>query len=185
MWKALRSLNGFSEVLGLTFALHISISGFKFDTIIVEYIMSIHANSLSVVIDTNIFVGACLGMGAPNRVIVAALQNQFAPIMGVALFSEYEAVLSREALFRESRLNASERSELLDIFLAKCRWTRVYYGWRPNLRDEADNHLVELAIAAGASKIVTRNLRDFSNAQLRFDGLQAVSPQDFLKELNP
>jgi predicted nucleic acid-binding protein len=82
-------------------------------------------------------------------------------------------------------LNASERSELLDILLAKCRWTRVYYGCRPNLCDEADNHLVELAIAAGARQIVTRNLRDFSNPQLRFDGLKVLSPQDFLKELNP
>jgi putative PIN family toxin of toxin-antitoxin system len=184
MWRVLRCLSWFSEVLGLTVTLHISFSGFKFDTTVVKYVMSTHTNSPSVVIDTNIFVGACLGMGAPNRAIVAALQNQFTPIMGVALFSEYEAVLSREALFRESRLNASERSELLDVFLAKCRWTRVYYGWRPNLRDEADNHLVELAIAAGASRVITRNLRDFSNAQLRFDGLQAVNPQGFLKELN-
>ena len=104
-----------------------------------------------VVVDTNIFIGACLGVGAPNRVIAAALENQFMPVMGVALFNEYEAVLGREALFRESRLSANERSELLDIFLAKCLWTRVYYGWRPNLRDETDNHLIELAIAAGAS----------------------------------
>jgi putative PIN family toxin of toxin-antitoxin system len=137
------------------------------------------------VIDTNIFIGACLGMGAPNRVIAAALQNAFTPVMGVALFNEFEAVLSRDALFHESRLSAVERSELLDIFLAKCRWVRVYYGWRPNLRDETDNHLIELAIAAGASRIVTRNLRDFANAQLRFDSLQAISLQDFLKELTP
>ncbi len=137
------------------------------------------------VVDTNIFIGACLGVGAPNRVIAAALENQFTPVMGVALFSEYEAVLSREALFRGSRLNANERSELLDIFLAKCRWTRVYYGWRPNLRDETDNHLIELAIAAGANRIVTRNMRDFAKPQLRFDSTQAISPQDFLKELAP
>ena len=138
-----------------------------------------------VVVDTNIFIGACLGVGAPNRVIAAALENQFMPVMGVALFNEYEAVLGREALFRESRLSANERSELLDIFLAKCLWTRVYYGWRPNLRDETDNHLIELAIAAGASRIVTRNLRDFVKPQLRFDSVHAISPQDFLKELTP
>ena len=137
------------------------------------------------VIDTHIFIGACLGLGAPNQVIAAALQDKFTPVMGVALFNEYEAVLSRQALFEGSKLHASERSELFDVFLSKCRWTRIYYGWRPNLRDEADNHLVELATAAGASKIVTRNLRDFLNADLRFEGLQAISPQDFLKELTP
>jgi hypothetical protein len=30
--------------------------------------------------------------------------------------------------------------------------------WRPNLRDEGDNHLVELAIAGGAEAIVTYNV---------------------------
>jgi hypothetical protein len=31
--------------------------------------------------------------------------------------------------------------------------------------------------------IVTRNLRDFSHMELRFPSLRAVSPEDFLKEL--
>jgi predicted nucleic acid-binding protein len=57
----------------------------------------------------------------------------------------------------ESRLNRTERDELLDIFLSVCRWTRIYYGWRPNLPDEADNHLVELAVAGSARAIVTRS----------------------------
>jgi len=39
---------------------------------------------------------------------------------------------------------------------------RIYFLWRPNLRDEADNHLVELAVAGGAQAVVTRNKRDFA-----------------------
>ena len=109
--------------------------------------------------------------------------------MGIALFSEYEAVLSRQHLFTHSRLSESERNELLDAFLARCTWTRIYYQWRPNLKDEADNHLIELAVAAGAQRIVTSNLRDFANASLRMDGLMThfniVSPHDFLQELAP
>jgi putative PIN family toxin of toxin-antitoxin system len=135
------------------------------------------------VVDTNIFIGACLGMGAPNAVIAAALRGLFTPVMGVALFNEYEAVLARTELFENSRLNEGERAQLLDIFLSRCQWTRIYYGWRPNLRDEADNHLLELAVASGAGTIVTRNLRDFSNAALRFDHITTVSPQQFLEEL--
>lgn len=50
---------------------------------------------------------------------------------------------------------------------------------RPNLRDEADNHLIELAVAGGADFIVTRNLRNLQAAELR---LRIVSPDLFLKE---
>lgn len=133
------------------------------------------------VIDTNVFVGACLGTGAASQVITACLQQRAKPLMGAALLAEYEDVLSRPALFAQCRLTAAERSELLDIFLATCEWTRVYFGWRPNLPDEADNHLVELAVAGQAGWVVTRNLRDLARAELAFPGLRCASPVDFLQ----
>jgi len=137
---------------------------------------------LLVVIDTNVFVGACLGIGASSAVVAKCLDGACVPLMGAALFAEYEDVLSRTALFRRCRLTASERSELFDIFIAHCRWTRIYLGWRPNLRDEADNHLIELALAGGASHIVTRNVRDVGAMELRFPHLAVMTPERFLKE---
>ena len=53
------------------------------------------------------------------------------------------------------------------------------------LSDEGDNHLVKLAIAGGAEFIVTLNLRDLQRMELRFPQLKVVSPEDFLKELQP
>jgi predicted nucleic acid-binding protein len=137
------------------------------------------------VIDTNIFIGACLGVGAANLVIAGALEGRYVPAMGAALYHEYEDVLSRDSLFADSRLNQSERHELFDIFLNTCLWTQVYFGWRPNLPDEADNHLVELAVASGASFIVTKNLKHLQRMELAFANLAVVSPQDFLKEIAP
>lgn len=138
-----------------------------------------------IVIDTNVFVGACLGTGAANRVVEACVRQRFQPLMGAALLAEYEDVLGRSALFAKSRLNAAQRSELLDIFLANCRWTRIYFGWRPNLRDEGDNHLVELAVAGGATHIVTRNLRDLRGMELSFPGLAVVTPVQLLAKEPP
>ncbi len=80
-----------------------------------------------------------------------------------------------------SRLGPDERAELLDIFLAHCRWTRIYYGWRPNLRDEGDNHLVELAVASGADWICTHNLRYLRAHELAFPGLGLATPAQLLK----
>lgn len=133
-----------------------------------------------IVIDTNVFVGACLGTGASNRVIEACLLQRFQPLMGAALLAEYEDVLGRSTLFARSRLDATQRSELLDIFLSTCRWTRIYFGWRPNLRDEGDNHLVELAVAGGAEFIVSYNIRHLKTMELKFEGLAIATPAQLL-----
>jgi len=140
---------------------------------------------VSIVVDTNVFVGACLGAGASNEVIARCLRGEATPLMGAALPAEYEDVLGRDELFERSRLDADERDELLDIFLSRCIWTRIYYGWRPNVPDEGDNHLIELAVAGGARAIVTRNLRDLSRMELRFPTLRLLTPEDFLRDIRP
>ncbi len=139
---------------------------------------------MRIVIDTNVFIGACLGAGASSAVVARCMTGNAQPLMGNALFSEFEDVLSRSALFAKSRLNAVERDELFDIFAATCEWIRVYYQWRPNLRDESDNHLIELAVAGNAQYIVTRNIRDLVSGQLAFPHLKIVTPEQYLKD-NP
>jgi predicted nucleic acid-binding protein len=104
-------------------------------------------------------------------------------MMGQTLFLEYEDVLGRKDLFRNSPLSLLEREHLLDAFLSVCEWVQVYYLWRPNLADEADNHILELAIAGNASAIVTNNLADFRHAELRFPEIQVVTPKQFLEKL--
>ncbi len=137
-----------------------------------------------IVLDTNIFISACLGKGPSNTVVKSCLQGENTALMGTALLTEYEDVLGRVELFRKSRLDESKREELLDIFLATCSWTRIYFGWRPNLPDEGDNHLVELAVAGGARHIVTNNLRDFQRSELKFNEIKLLSPKQFLEEIS-
>ena len=139
-----------------------------------------------IVLDTSVFVAALLGTGsgASRGVLRTCLEGRCEPLMGTTLFLEYEALLKREALFEHCSLTASEREALLDALLSVCRWVPVYYTWRPNLRDEADNHLIELAVAGGASYIVTKNVRDFKNAELRFPEIRIVLPEAFLQEVS-
>ncbi len=135
------------------------------------------------VIDNKVFVGACLGQGTAAQVVQACLTGSAHPLMGAASLAEYEDVLARGALMAGSRLSAAERSELLDILIACFDWTRVYLTWRPNLPDEAENHLIELGAAGAVAFIVTRNLRDMSRAVLTFPGLRCMAPAPFLKEI--
>ena len=103
--------------------------------------------------------------------------------MGNALFNEYEDVFGRTELFENCKLSRTERIELMDVFFARCEWIRVYSSWRPNLPDEGDNHLVELAVAGGAEFIVTRDLRHLKNMELLFPQLRIAAPETFLKEI--
>ena len=135
-------------------------------------------------IDTNVLAGALLRREGQNRdVLRACFQEHLKPLVGQALFLEYEDVLGREQLFRKSPLAASERRRLFEAFLSVCEWVQVYYLWRPNLRDEGDNHILELAVAGGASVIVTNNVADFRGSELRFADIRILSPKILLKEL--
>ena len=131
-----------------------------------------------VVLDTNIMVAALLrGGGSARAVTRACLNGQYQPVIGPALLAEYEDVLGRTDLFADSVLSVNERDEVFDGFLNRCRWVEVFYAWRPNLPDESDNHLIELAVAAQADAIVTRNLRDVSRGELKFPSLRVLTPE--------
>lgn len=134
---------------------------------------------MKIVLDTNILVGACKGSYYANRLLVACLQGKFTPLVGVALLAEYEDVLRRDELFTGSNLSIDERDELLDALLSVCEWVRIFYLWRPNLKDEADNHLIELAVAGNAKYIVSHNVKDFGQAQLSFD-IAIINPKELL-----
>ncbi len=140
---------------------------------------------MNVVVDTNVFVSALLGRegNASRAVLQACLEGRLQPVMGAALFHEYEDLLSRHELLDRSALVPEEREALLNAFLSVCRWTRVYYLWRPNLPDEADNQVLEIAVAGGAEVIVTHNTRDFVRSELHFPGLRILRPQQLLQEL--
>lgn len=100
----------------------------------------------------------------------------------MALLAEYEGVLARDEIFTDSNLSSDERDELLNALLSVSKWVKVFYLWRPNLKDEADNHLVELAVAGNARCIVSHNKKDFRQNELDF-GIAIHTPQELLESV--
>jgi putative PIN family toxin of toxin-antitoxin system len=137
---------------------------------------------MRIVVDTNIIVGALLRDGGAARAVLRlCLQGEVQPLIGVALFAEIEDALSRDHLFRTSKLTHAERQELFAAFLSVTKWVPIYYTWRPNLCDEADNHVVDLAVAGNAEYIVTQNERDFAKMELQFPHLKLVTAAEFME----
>jgi putative PIN family toxin of toxin-antitoxin system len=135
------------------------------------------------IVDTNVFISALISeAGASREVIRRCLQGRYQACMSLALFAKYRDVLGRHELFANCPLCVTEREELFCAFMAVCRMTEIYYLWRPNLPDEGDNHVLELAVAASATAIVTHNGADFMRAELRFPALRILAPADLLKE---
>jgi predicted nucleic acid-binding protein len=94
---------------------------------------------------------------------------------------EYEDVFGRPALWKKSLLDEKGRMAVFDAFLASAAWTEVYFLWRPNLRDEGDNFIIETAVAGGATAIVTRDVRDLRSGELRFPDLAILTPEQLLE----
>jgi putative PIN family toxin of toxin-antitoxin system len=137
---------------------------------------------ISVVLDTNIIVAAVRsGGGAARQVIRCCLTGAYEPLFGPALLAEYEHALF-DARFPASLASDRDRHELLAAIASVGRWVNVYYLWRPNLRDETDDHLIELAIAGGATAIVTHNVRDLTSGELLFPTLRVLTPSAFLRD---
>jgi len=138
--------------------------------------------SEKVVIDTSVVISALIGKrGASREVLRRCLNGQYAPLISSALFQEYEAVSSRKKIQQICPLGRVEIRKLLNAFYSVCNWVPIYYLWRPNLKDESDNFLIELALAGNSEMIVTNNVKDLAGAELRFDPLRILRPEQLLR----
>jgi len=137
---------------------------------------------IPLVIDTNVFVSALRsGGGASRQVLRRCLEGGYRPLFSNALWLEYEDLLARPVWTDQT--TAEERGQVLAALAAAGQWIKIYYGWRPNLRDEGDNHLIELAIAGAARAIVTHNVRDVRGGELRWNDLLVLTPSQCLEQM--
>ena len=104
--------------------------------------------------------------------------DKFDAFISVPLFTEYESVAKR--LVTSHGLDITVIDDILDYLclVSSCR-REIYYLWRPFLRDPSDDMVLELAVAAECSFIITFNQVDFKGTE-QF-GIQVITPKEFLK----
>ncbi len=134
-----------------------------------------------IILDTNVLVSAFTSAeGSSRAVLRGVLEGRWQPLISLSLFLEYEDVLSRAQTIARCPLSEAKREVLLNAFASKCQMIELHYLWRPNLKDEADNHVFELAVAAQDAALLTWNLRDFSSAELRFPEVRVCTPAQWM-----
>lgn len=137
---------------------------------------------LRVVLDTNVLVAAARSrLGASHRLLQVLRDGHYVALASVPLMLEYETVLKRP----EQLAAASRSVEMTDAFLdalALCiEPVHLHYLWRPQLRDPADEMVLETALNGRAQALVTLNTADFEAAS-RFR-LPVLTPGAFLQQL--
>jgi putative PIN family toxin of toxin-antitoxin system len=143
--------------------------------------------AIPVVIDTNVFVSAMRsGGGASRQIIRRALDGVYRPLFSNALWLEYEDLLGRP-IWTDATWTAAttpvERRQVMAALAASGEWVNIWFGWRPNLPDEADNYLFELAVAGGARAVITHNVRDLRRGELVWDDMLILTPAECLEKL--
>ena len=95
---------------------------------------------------------------------------------------EYEAVLKRDENLKASNLTADEVDLFLDSMSLLMTPVTPFFLWRPQLRDPADEHVLEAGVNGYVDAIVTFNLRHFRTAATRF-GIATLRPGEALQRL--
>jgi len=134
-------------------------------------------------IDTNILVAAVRNRNGPSFALVQLVRTAEAQMCcSPALFLEYEDVLKRPDQLAASGLESADVDAILNDLAARVSPVTTHYQWRPQLRDPADEMVLEAAVNAQANAIVTYNLRDFKPAG-RF-GILVLNPEQAFRQFH-
>jgi putative PIN family toxin of toxin-antitoxin system len=133
-----------------------------------------------IVLDSNVVhAGLRSSKGASFRLLQLLGSGRFEIVLSVPLVLEYEETLSR--LPAEKALSTKDIEAVLDYLCSIGHEQRIFFLWRPVLRDPDDEIVLETAVAGGCTFIVTFNLRDFRGVE-RF-GVRPVTPSQFLRHI--
>lgn len=134
----------------------------------------------TIVIDTNVILSALQSNRGKSFELISKIGNGiFDFAISVPLILEYEAILKNH-LDR----NIFTDSDIEDFINYLCQVgikTKIFYLWRPFLKDPFDDHILEVTIHSDADTIVTFNKKDFYEAENL--GIKILTPKEFLEKL--
>lgn len=130
--------------------------------------------------DTNVLVSALRSReGASFRMLSLVDSKRFSLCVSVPLVLEYEAAAKRHS--RATGLTSANVDAIIDYICSVVEKYKVYYLWRPLLKDPKDDMVLELAVASNAEAIVTYNGADLKGS--KHFGIEAITPKELLMRI--
>lgn len=127
-----------------------------------------------VILDTNVLLTALKSsQGTSFRLLSMVGSGRFQLHISAPLVAEYEAVLKRGLL----TLSDTQIDDVIDYVCTQATHHKIFYLWRPALKDPGDDFVLELAVKASA-RIITWNVKDFARANTF--GVPVQTPREFL-----
>src|SRR5262245_24688555 len=121
---------------------------------------------MRVILDTNVLVAALRSdKGAAYAIVSQLPSERFQIALTVPLYLQYQEVLTRP----EHMTGASTRDDILNFLRYLCSIAhrqRVFFLWRPWLKDPKDDMELEAAVASQSRYIITHNIRDFTGYRI-------------------
>jgi len=131
-----------------------------------------------IVINTNVIVSALKSRNGFSFNLLSIIDDtRFINYISVPLIFEYEDAVKRNK--SKIKLNKSELDAVLDYICSISEKRKIFYLWRPYLKDPKDDMILELAVESECDYIISFNKNDFAGVE-KFN-IQVVTPKEFLK----
>ena len=129
-----------------------------------------------IVIDTNVLLSSIYSnKGASFKLLTMIGTDKFQINLSNTLVYEYEEILKAKA-----KIELKHVDSILNYICKIGKKHKIFYLWRPKLKDVDDDFLLELAVKSN-SIIVTLNGKDFKKSS-EFD-IRVMTPKEFLQHI--
>ena len=135
-----------------------------------------------VTVDTNVIFSALYSKrGASHFILQLVLDEKIELALSTQTYFEYYDVLTRKENLGKLNLTVGEIEDILDLLALLAKKHSIYFLLRPNLIDEKDNMVFECAFASNSDYLITSNIKDFKQSELKGFNFKIITPGEFHK----
>lgn len=136
--------------------------------------------TLKIVIDTKVIISALKSRNGFSFKLLSIIDDKrFRVFISVPLILEYEDVAKRSK--SQKKLNFTEIGDILDYICLIGEQRKIFYLWRPYLKDPKDDMILELAVESECDYIISFNKKNFKGID-KFN-LEVITPKELLRKI--